>query len=454
MARTEVEIPEDWFDFEGERPAEWPDHPEVRRTVEWLRDRMTPGEWQRRRHAAAQRLYELVLNGAQPGTAGRYFDTRDAVAWHLFLAEAYVDHIWNYDPVFGSRVVPVFAALGRNLDLLLGVEGIEARVDRMLGPERAQPNGPFFELLVAGACRRAGGAVRLVPEVRGGSRTHDMDVEIAGQSYAVECKRMEVSEYGDAERTRVRELWGPSAAYLGKVRRSTLAQVDFTVPTREVPNEYLTTHVKSWLAAPRRPHQWSDAYGRGGIAALDLGPLRAELAHSKILTGSTRMIELLTGRYVRHQSMVSSIRITPAENPRYADDCDYATLLEWNSLSDAAISGRARDVLRKVADGCGQLPLDRPGIVHVAFEAVEGDHVERVRHSRIVESMRDFDPGPTPLAYVYTHFLAPESPPDQSWAYDETTDVRSIRAVGPPPLLKPFLVIPDDSEERRGAHWQ
>lgn len=450
----QFEIPEDFFDFDGERPEGWPDHPDVRAAVEWLRERMPAAEWRKRRLAAAQRLYHLIINGAEPGTSGRFFDTRDSFAWHLFLAEAYIDHIWNYDPVFGSRVVPIFASIGRNLDLLRGIDGIDARIDRMVGAERAQPNGPFFELLVAAAYARTGGRVAFVPEQRGGARTHDMNVTLGGRDYAVECKRMETSEYGDSERTRVRALWGPSAAYLASILCSTFAQVEFLVPVADVPDDYLTRKTRAWQAAPSKPFLWEDSVGRGRIARLDLTPLQDVLKDDMILNGSTRLIELLTGRYKRHQSMVSSMRIQPADNPRYVAECDYATILEWTPLAEASISGRARDVLRKVADGNGQLPLDRPGIIHVGFEAVEGDAVEELRHERIVASMRDFDPGATPLEYVYSHFLAPESPPDQSWAFDETVDFRSINPSGPPPLVKPFLVLEPGAAERLGGHWQ
>ncbi|MDY0969140.1 hypothetical protein [Sphingomonas sp. CFBP9021] len=454
MATEPIEIPEDFFDFDGERPEEWPDNPDVRRAVEWMRCYIGEAEWKRRRLAAVRRVYDLIVNGAEPGTTGRFFDERDSFGYQLFLAEAYIDHVWNYDPVFGSRVVPVFAAIGRNLDLLLTVVGIGERMTRMVGAERAQPNGPLFELLVAAAYLRAGGRVRFVPEQRGGPRTHDMDVELGGHDYAVECKRMEVSEFGDMERSRARALWGPSSAFLASILRSTFAEVEFLVPLADVPDDYLTRKTQAWHLDPSRSFQWADEQGRGRIGSLDLRPLQKELENDFILNGSARLSELLTGRYKRHQSMISSLRIKFGDNPRYIDECDYATILEWTPLAPASISGRARDVIRKVADGLGQLPLDRPGIIHVGFEAVEGDEVEALRHQRIVASMADFDPGETPLEYVYTHFLAPESPPDQSWAYDETTDFRSIRAAGRPPLVEPFLVLEPSAAQRRGGHWQ
>ena len=214
---TDFEIPDDFFEFEGERTGDWPDSLDVRRAVEWFRSGIPADEWKRRRLAAAKRMYGLIINGTEPGESGRFFESRDSFGWYLFQAEAYIDHVWNYDPVFGSRVVPVFAAIGRNAELLRDVDGIEERIARMVGAERAQPNGPLFELLVAAAYRRAGGRVAFVPEQRGGSRKHDMDVAVDGRNYAVECKRMEISDFGEAERTRLRTLWGPCAAHLGQL---------------------------------------------------------------------------------------------------------------------------------------------------------------------------------------------------------------------------------------------
>jgi len=277
MPKKMIEIPDSFFEIDGVRPEDWPDHPEVRAAVEWFRGRIGDGEWRRRRMAAAHRLYDLVVNGVQPGKSGRYFDERDTFAWYLFQAEAYVDHIWNYDPVFGARVVPVFAAIGRYLNLLSAVEGVDERVARMVGAERAQPNGPIFELLVAAAYARQGGAVSFVPEQPGATRSHDFDVTLNGRVLAVECKRMEVGDFGEREHLRVRELWGPTAAYLGSIDCSTLAQVDFLVPVATVPADYLTNKVKDWRLDPRRPLSWEDRVGRGRIAALDLRPLQMVL---------------------------------------------------------------------------------------------------------------------------------------------------------------------------------
>jgi hypothetical protein len=125
--------------------------------------------------------------------------------------------------MFGSRVVPVFAAIGRNLELLGSVGGLTERAKRLVDHERRQPNGRIFELLVAAAYRRAGGDVAFSDEAPGVSKTYDMDVKLAGRTLAVECKRMETSDYGERERARMRQLWAPASDLAQSFERKALS---------------------------------------------------------------------------------------------------------------------------------------------------------------------------------------------------------------------------------------
>ncbi len=84
--------------------------------------------------------------------------------------------------MFGSRVVPILTAIGRSLNLLQSVSGVDERVRRIVGPERSQPNGGLFELLVAAAYRRAGATVAFRPERPGTAKTYDMDVCLSGST--------------------------------------------------------------------------------------------------------------------------------------------------------------------------------------------------------------------------------------------------------------------------------
>jgi hypothetical protein len=108
-----IDFPNDFFDPPTERPANWPDDPDLRRAVGWLKSIMTETEWKQRRDAAANRLYDAALQRLDdPSGKGRFFAESDTFGWYLFLGDAFLDHIGNYEPMFGSRVVPILQAIG------------------------------------------------------------------------------------------------------------------------------------------------------------------------------------------------------------------------------------------------------------------------------------------------------------------------------------------------------
>ena len=455
MSKVFSDLPDGYFGPPAERDNSWKDNPDLRRGVEWLKSFMSESDWKGRREAAVDRLYAAALQKLDDDPKGRFFAETDTFGWYLFLADAFLDHIWNYEPIFGSRVVPILTSIGRNLDLLTSTEGIAARARRLVDYERRQPNGGLFEMLVAAAYRRAGGKVAFRPEQPGKARTYDMDVAIGGRYFAVECKRMETGEYGDRERTRMRELWGPSTAELAEHERSAFCDAHFVAPIDEVPIAYLTEKTRDWLASGLPSLVWSDRFGFGVIGEPDLEPLQTVLMTDDVMGASNRILELIAGRYVRHANYVQAIRCKYADNPRYVKECNQAILLRWESAGPAAIEAKARDITKRLSDANDQLPTDRPGIVHIGFEAVEGDTVEEARYRKILASTRRFDPGDRPLEYIYCHYFVPESPPDQAWAYDETTQWCAIRPNGnPQPLGDVFLVIPETSEARYGTHWR
>jgi hypothetical protein len=380
-----MEFPEDFFDPPKVRPETWPDNPDLRRAVEWFKSFMSEVEWKQRRLAAAQRLYDAAL-GRVEDPKGRFFKEADTFAWYLFQAEAYLDHIANYEPMYGSRVVPLMIALGKNLPVLLDVDDVRLRVQRMVGPERSQPNGGMFELLVAATYRRAGFQVSFVKEQPGDSKTYDMVARRLGQEWAVECKRMEVGAYGDRERSRMRELWGPLGRVFVDKKHSIFADVKFHVEIPNVPSEYLREHMIRFIKSGLQPGQWDDAISTGSVNQLDLSPLRTVLKTDVVLGSGTRILQLLSGEYIRHANYISSMRAKPWSNPRWIESCDVAVLLRWESSSDAAISAKARDIIKRLAEANDQLPANMPGIVHIGFEAVEGDEVEKARYLKILET--------------------------------------------------------------------
>ena len=123
-----LEFPPDMFVL---RPGEAPmygDFPDLKKCMDWFKGLMSEDEWIERRSAVAKRFYQSIVGEfVDPSGLGRFFNDQDQFGWYLFLGEAFTDHPWNYELVYGCRVIPVFAAIGRNLDTLLKVPGFGAR---------------------------------------------------------------------------------------------------------------------------------------------------------------------------------------------------------------------------------------------------------------------------------------------------------------------------------------
>ena len=225
----------------------------------------------------------------------------------------------------------------------------------------------------------------------------------------------------------------------------------------KVPTTYLRDKVALWANGRYQAIEWEDEFAVGAVKPIDLTPLREVLENDTVLASSTRLHELLTGTYKRHDNIKQFIRYKASEwNPRWLSECDFAAIFRYQCIAQESIDAKARDVLKKLADGNEQLPDDRPGLIHVGFESVDGDEVERRRHERIVQSASDFDPKGKDLRWAFCHYFVPECPPDNSWAFDETVQWCGIRNHNNRlPLENLFLIVPPevDTDFRFGGHW-
>lgn len=437
--------------------SDWPEDVELRSGVNWLLAFLEPEDWKRRRFATLQRFLDSASgeSAREASDKGRFFDERDQFAWYLFLAQAFLDHPTIYDFTFGCRILPVFRAIGRSVKLLRSVKGIDTRVQRMIGPEKGQPNACLFELLVAIAYVQRGATVSFLEERPGVAKTHDMDVVLDDVAWAVECKRMEVSEYGEKERAISRELWMPLAQSFYKRGLDVICTVDFLVEMHLVPKTYLFSKASQWLEGGGLvPVTWSDLLSVGRIQRLDLSPLREVLKTDDVAMNSSRLHELLTGAYKRNAHIITALRVLRADNPLYLAECDTGTVFDWDSRSIGSVDGKARDVLKRLSDATKQLPDGRSCIVHIGLEAVDGMDVERARYEKVINSIGNFDPGTKQLEYVYVTWFAPECPPNNQGAFDETCHWQAVRKLHPRPLAEGLLFLSPEVPSREGVHWE
>ncbi len=434
-------------------PFHYGDFPELSAGVEYFRNLMGKGEWEARREAAAWRFYRSLVGEYQDPTGeGRFYGAEDLFAWYLFLGEALTDHPQNYEVFYGSRVVPILAAIGKNREFIPHIDGFEERARRILGPDKAQPNGGLFEMLVALAYARDGRKVAFRPEEPGRAKTYDLDVNSQGTEWAVECKRLEAGEYVESERQRKRELWMPAARMIIPTGRSIYANVDFSVELAKVPDDYFLRRVSDFLRSGKDSAVWSDDYASGVMGDLDLTPLQNALKDGYILYPGPVYNKLLTGAYIRYDTLNTIQKVTFAENPHFIDQIEQAVVLRTRSLSGDAVEKKARDIKRKLVQANRQLPDDRLGVIHVGIEALGDDVIEQRRYTKIMDTITNFDPEGKPLSFIYWHYFAPEASPEDTWAIDETFQWRGIRGDNRPLALS-SLILPSEAAGRAGMHW-
>jgi len=451
-----LHIPDDFFDQPGELPDGHVANPALVAVLDWLVSHIAEKDWAQRRMAALKHYMATSLG--EPGGSddgGRFYEERDLAAWYLLLLTTHLQHPLFYDYTAGCRVIPLFYSLGRDIELLKEVGGVSERVIRMLGAERAQVDAGIYELLVALAYKRAGSDVSFRPERPGNAKTHDMDVSLRGVQWAVECKRLNTSEYIDAERTVVRGLWQAASFKLRQLRLDARCHCRFIKKVETVPSTYLMGHLARWFndGALLR-HTWSDEFGMGSFERHDLRQAQAHFEQFDVNRNSAAFLELLTGRYYRGMNFLASFAAKPADNLLFIDSLDAAIVLEWESLSDEAINSKARDVMKRLSSAMPQLPDDVPGVVHIGLEAIEGDAVEARRIEKIRSSLARFDPRGKPLEHVYVNWFAPDCPPNELFDFQETASVKGIRPKHPAPLTDGALVVPMGEEGRPGAFWE
>jgi hypothetical protein len=451
---SKLKYPPDMFSLrDGEKPM-YGDAPDVKRAAEYFRSLMTLEEWTARRLAIAEWFYSSLIGEAvDPTGKGKFFDNRDLFGWQLFLAEAFTDHPWNYEPIYGCRVVPIFSAIGAALNNLLKIDGFAARAARIVGSDKGQPNGPFFEMLVAAAYAREGAKVAFREEAPGQAKSHDLDVELRGKKWAIECKRMEGGEYHEKERERMRELWKEPSLLLLQQGCDAILDVKFKVELKDVADNYLLQKTEKFLRRSLIFHSWVDRIAEGSISNLSLLPLRQALREQgHLLHPSSKFNELLTGRYERSDNMLAMMSVNPTSNPHFVSGVSFAAVCRWISASEEAIDRKARDIMKRLSEANAQLPVNTSGVVHIGFEALGEDVIEQRRFEKIIETARKFDRGNSGLQVIYCHYFAPDPAPDEVWAIDETIQWIAVSAGDRP--LKIGMVLPSDTGGRTGVHWK
>ena len=420
----------------------------------WLAELVPKRSWAHRIAATRDRFLAAKARWAT-GEPAPFYDPADTAAWYIFQANAYADDRMNWVPEEAVRMTPTFTRIGKELTALIAIPGAEERAARLMTSDRRQPDGGLFELLVALAYHRDGWNVSFVPERPGIAKSHDLDASKGRQRWAVECKHMDRSSYEARERARGDQLAAPVHRLALGASRSIYMQVAFNAELDMVADNYLADRASAYLDGSGRSY-WADDQGMGTIREIDWTLARRVLNADDVYYGSSRMIELLIGRYDHDFAHSMAAKWRPsATRPFWASAVYQASVVGWRNRSGEAIRKKARHFRSVVAKAAEQLPKDRPGVVHVGVESWSGNTVDYFRHILNKLEMLDFDPKDSRLRWVYGEYIAPEvtTRVDESWAIEETSASYRVGRHGTREPLPYHMLLTPEEGIHHGVHW-
>ena len=429
---------------------DWRDQ-ETLAAIDWLVATVPSRDWEARTDAL-RAIFEPARDLWPTGARPALYDPSDIVAWYVFQANAYAADRANWFEQDAYRIAPVFRRLGQLLPVLNRVGGIEDRVARLMTNNRAVPDDGLYELLVAGAYGSRGWTdVQFVPE-NPPHRTPDLHVSRRRSHWAVECTRTGRSDYVADERAAGNRLARTALDEAERHRVSVTIEAIYEAELVNLPERYLADRVTDFLSGG--PSEWRDDMGGGRVSRADLGPLRAVLGFDDLVFGSSRMIELVTGDYMKEVDYWVAGAWTPAPGRKFhATTVDRASVVGWVSASEEAARRKAMHFRSIVGDKARQLH-DRPGILHVGYETTGGNAVDGLRHHLNMEQMRTFDPRGSTLEWVYGNYMMPEHTTArmESAALTETTAAYPIKGRRHRrPIVDHMLFLDDEGSLR--SHW-
>lgn len=433
------------------------DDPELLSALEWFGSSVSRHDLDRRLEAVEAR-FQTAKSAWASGNRTPLYDPSDLIAWYLHQARAYGDHALRqdfYEPE-GYRIVPLFRRLGQLLPDLKKVVGVGERVERVMTEGRSQPDDGIFELLVAGAYAiRGWERVEFVPEMRGIAKRPDLFVGRRHESWAIECKRAGRSGYAREERLAGEAMVDLIHRTSLREKRPVVVAVTFRAELAELPRSYLAGKLATFLDGTA-PHKWDDGESEGGIWDIEWAPLRTVLRTDDIYFGSSRMAELLLGEYDPTLDFSVGGEWSPAAGrPFHATSVEHSSIVVWRSASETADRRKSQHFKSIIARASEQLPGDRPGAIHVGYEAVGGNSVDGRRHRLNLRETFAFEARGSRLRWVYGNYFMPErtTARNESSAVTETMawyPIRGSREKQPLPGHMLFL----DGDGAAGTHFK
>lgn len=423
-------------------------------------DRMSPGQWQKRRAAIVQELLARPAEvDLQKATSVRV--RSDEIGWYLFLCQQAIEDPMCMDISQAQRALPIFAGIGSRWPHAGAVKGLTGKLDELLSDYRKEPDGLLFEVLVALSYAERGWTVEFLQE--GNAKSPDLLVRRGERELFVECKRMaRKTAYAETEREQYLRLWDRAKHALLANKQWLWFKGTFHEDPAALPDNFLEVIFKTTLPIGSGELLIYDG-PEASIHArpIDRAAVRRHLKGFHVKANSPALSRLLGGDWAPENASVTIIhavqtsQVVDCEVPvlgTYIDDIAFACGFTREFDSPTSIDKKARDITKLLSKAVEQVPDDKPSIIHIAAETMDGLDVERRRTEKVFAQIPTFITG-KPVIAVRFHRLQGHQRVDKLFEIDETIDTFQLDGARLEDIPNNVLV-PIDTPMNRGSHWE
>ncbi|MCG9053522.1 restriction endonuclease [Laribacter hongkongensis] len=423
-------------------------------------DRMTKEQWQARRARLLDALRAHPANTTKLTEAQSVRVREDEMGWYLFLCEQELEDPMCNDSSQALRILPFFAGLGCRWQYAHRVAGIEKKLDALLKDYRKEPDGLLFELLVALSYAAEGWDVEFIDE--GQRKTADLRVTRDEREFYVECKRMaRTTDYSVKERNAFLRLWDAGKSVLFNNGQWIWFNGTFHVEPTDLQEGFLRNLWRASLPISEGEHVLlnnEQAIIRARL--INQERVHQHLSKFRVKAHSPAFVQLLGEDWAPDDASVTLLNKISISHVAgceaqvlgtYVEQVAFACGFTREFDSEPSINKKAKDVIKLLSDAVKQLPEDKPSIIHVAAETMEGAEVERRRSEKVQASVPAFYLG-KPVALIRLHRFQAHQRATMSFELDEAIDdfqmpyydLENIPAT---------VVVPPGGRPKCGGHW-
>lgn len=382
-----------------------------------LVDRLGADAWATRRAAFVERIRakESKIDLSMPIEAQLFVPVEDDIDWYILVAELAYDFPYSDCAYSSDRIYPYAKTIGAFSDQLRNIPNVEGVLDKMLA-NKTKPETQIFELLTASFYLKNGYEVSFIPENSliwpdgKTKKSPDLLVKVDDLEIYVECKRADKqTQYSQIEEETWVSIWSQLSQHMLEVAPWSIVDLTFHDQVSDSTADDVIKVVN------RAIEIGSGKVREGSISAQIRGIDRAHLEHhyrSNSVRANSPQHELLVfgdmdSNEKRSIATIAANIVRPGDSNTilniFVQDVANCVAAQWRCDHAISLERRSRHFKGLANSGITQIPPDKPGVVHIWYETVEGIDIEEMRRVKNIDSLSTFDASGTLVMGILVH---------------------------------------------------